>query len=70
MSATTPDRLAYMANQIATNLALADDPVGATAEHIHSFWTPVMQRTLVSEALEKLGPVARAAMAKLAPDAG
>ena len=65
MSATTPERLAYMANQIATNLALTDDPVAATAEHIHSFWTRAMQRTLIGEALDRLGPVARAAMAQL-----
>lgn len=74
MSATTPkssgERLAYMANQIATNLALAEDPVAATAEHIHSFWTPVMQHTLMIDALDRLSPVARAAMAQLAPDAG
>ena len=65
MSASTPERLAYMANQIATNLALTDDPVAATAEHIHSFWTRAMQRTLVEQALDRLGPVARAAMAHL-----
>ena len=62
MSAGTPERLAYMANQIAANLALADDPVAATAEHIHSFWTRAMQRTLVSDALDRLGPIARAAI--------
>jgi formate dehydrogenase subunit delta len=70
MSASTPERLAYMANQIATNLALSDDPVAATAEHIHSFWTPAMQRTLNGEGLDRLGPVARAAMAQLGSDAG
>ena len=62
MSATTPERLAYMANQIATNLALTDDPVAATAEHIHSFWTRAMQHTLLTHALDRLGPVARAAI--------
>ncbi|WP_295632596.1 formate dehydrogenase subunit delta [Novosphingobium sp.] len=70
MSVGTPERLAYMANQIATNLALTNDPVAATAEHIHSFWTPAMQRTLASEALDRLGPVARAAMIQLDADAG
>ena len=65
MSAGTPERLAYMANQIATNLALTGDPVAATAEHIHSFWTPAMKRTLITSALDRLGPVARAAMAHL-----
>ena len=70
MSVSTPERLAYMANQIAMNLALTDDPVAATAEHIHSFWTPAMQRTLTSEALDRLGLVARAAMMQLASDAG
>lgn len=70
MSAGTPERLAYMANQIATNLALTADPVAATAEHIHSFWTLAMQRTLNSQALDRLGPVARAAMAQLGSNAG
>lgn len=65
MSASTPERLAYMANQIATNLALTDDPVAATAEHIHSFWTRGMQRTLLTEALDRLNSVARLAMAHL-----
>ena len=69
MSATTPERLAYMANQIATNLALTDDPVAATAEHIHSFWSPAMQHTLTCEALDRLGPVARAAMNQLRSNA-
>ena len=65
MSAGTPERLAVMANQIATNLALTDDPVAATAQHIHNFWTRGMQHTLITEALDRLGPVARAAMAHL-----
>ena len=69
MPKSSGERLAYMANQIATNLALTGDPVAATAEHINSFWTPAMQRTLVSEARDRLSPVARAAMAQLVPDA-
>lgn len=70
MSATTPERLVYMANQIAANLALDPDPVRAVAEHIHAFWTTAMQRTLIAEALDRLGPVARAAMTQLGSDAG
>jgi hypothetical protein len=69
MSATTPDRLAYMANQIAANLALTDDPVAATAEHIHSFWTRAMQQTLIETASDQLHPIARKAMAQLGDSA-
>lgn len=66
MSAHTPEKLAYMANQIATNLALADDPVTATAEHIRAFWSPAMRAGLTGEAANSLVPVAREALARLA----
>ena len=34
MSSHTPEKLAYMVNQIARNLALDPDPVGMVAQHI------------------------------------
>lgn len=66
MSATTPERLAYMANQIAANLAHEPDPVAAVAEHIESFWTPAMRARLIEAGFGDLSPAARAAMESLA----
>jgi len=37
------DRLIYMANQIARNLATNADPVRAIADHVASFWDPRMK---------------------------
>ncbi len=37
------DRLVYMANQIARNLATHHDPSLATADHISTFWDPRMK---------------------------
>jgi formate dehydrogenase subunit delta len=44
----TIDRLVMMANQIAANLATADDPAAATAEHIRLFWDPRMKQMISS----------------------
>lgn len=41
------DRLVYMANQIARNLAREHDPAAATAEHIAKFWDPRMRRMIL-----------------------
>ncbi|MDE2562136.1 MAG: formate dehydrogenase subunit delta [Sphingomonadales bacterium] len=74
MSATTPERLTYMANQIAANMGHEPDPAAAVAKHIASFWTPAMRVRLFETGLAGLSPLARAAMEKLgavqAPDAG
>jgi len=47
----TPERLAYMAGQIARNLAHEDDPAAATAAHIRKFWTPAMIAMLRENAI-------------------
>jgi formate dehydrogenase subunit delta len=39
----TLDRLIYMANQIARNLAFQHDPEAAVADHIGHFWDPRMK---------------------------
>lgn len=46
----TPEKLIYMANQIATAFAHlpADDADTAIAEHIDSFWDPRMRAQLLS----------------------
>jgi formate dehydrogenase subunit delta len=64
------ERLVYMANQIAANLATDDDPVAATANHIQLFWDPRMKK-LIRENGDGLSPVATAAIRRLAetPDA-
>jgi formate dehydrogenase subunit delta len=58
---TTVERLIYMANQIATNLASDEDPVSATADHIELFWDPRMKRLLAAHGGEGLSPTAAAA---------
>lgn len=70
MSATTPERLIYMANQIAANMAHEPDPAAAIAEHIASFWTPAMRARLADTGLGELSPAARAAMERLASAQG
>jgi formate dehydrogenase subunit delta len=44
----SPDKLVYMANQIATAFRArsGEDPVAATAEHISNFWEPRMRAQL------------------------
>lgn len=42
----TVERLVYMANQIAVNLATDDDPVTAIANHIDLFWDPRMKKLI------------------------
>jgi formate dehydrogenase subunit delta len=63
------DRLIYMANQIARNLATNADPVRATADHIASFWDPRMKAMIFGHLAgggEGLDPPARAALDLLA----
>jgi formate dehydrogenase subunit delta len=61
---TTVERLVFMANQIATNLATDDDPVGATAGHILKYWDPRM-KALIRGNREGLSDVAAQAVARL-----
>lgn len=66
MSASSDERLVHMANQIARNLALDDNPVAAVADHIRAFWSPSMIGALASLANAALDPVAAQALAQLA----
>lgn len=65
MSAHTVDKLAYMVNQIARNLAHDEAPVAAIADHIIAFWTPRMIDMLLAEGSAGLDPVAAEAMARV-----
>ncbi|MFI4935826.1 MAG: formate dehydrogenase subunit delta [Caulobacterales bacterium] len=69
-----PEKLAYMANQIA--LYFAAQPGGkaaeATRDHLKSFWTPAMRRAISAHAakgVSGLSPVAAQAVALLADEA-
>ncbi|ALH81152.1 formate dehydrogenase subunit delta [Sphingopyxis macrogoltabida] len=68
---STADRLVYMANQIARNLA-AEGEERATdmvADHIRSFWDPAMRRNIIrlaGERPEALSPIAAAAVGRIA----
>ena len=59
------ERLVYMANQIATNLATDDDPVSAVANHIQLFWDPRMKRLIQENDKAGLSLVAAAAINRL-----
>lgn len=63
MSSTT-DRLVYMANQIARNMAsMTDvDPATAVADHIKSFWDPRMIAGIKAADQSLLSPIARQAI--------
>jgi len=65
MSAHTVDKLAYMVNQIARNLAHDEAPVAAISDHIFAFWTPRMIDMLLAEGSAGLDPVAAEAMARV-----
>ena len=61
----TVERLVYMANQIATNLATDDDPVAAVAEHITLFWDPRMKRLILEHGSAGLSSIASGAIDRL-----
>ena len=61
----TTERLVYMANQIATNLATDDDPVTAIAHHIELFWDPRMKRLIFENGGDGLSAAAAAAIHQL-----
>lgn len=69
---STGERLVYMVNQIARNLA----PQGGeqaeimVAEHIRAYWDPEMRRRIVELAHAEraaLSPIAAAAIGRIAP---
>lgn len=62
----TVERLVYMANQIATNLATDADPVAAIADHIQLFWDPRMKSLIFENDRSGLSPSAAAAISQLA----
>lgn len=68
MTGANSDRLAYMANQIARNLAAqgAEAAINATAEHFAKFWDPRMKQGLLALDPAHLDPIAREAAARLA----
>ncbi|WP_313804208.1 formate dehydrogenase subunit delta [Sphingobium sp.] len=67
---STQDRLIYMANQIARNVAALgeDEAVALTAEHIRDFWDPAMKKrigALAAARPEALSPIAAAAIKRI-----
>ena len=69
------DRLVYMANQIARNLAVMGEAqaAAATAEHLTAFWDPRMKRQIVAvlqDEPEALSSIARQAIAALGDEMG
>lgn len=67
---STGERLAYMANQIARNLAATggDQAADMVADHIRSFWDPAMRARIVaiaSEHPDALTPIAAAAVERI-----
>ena len=62
---TTLERLIYMANQIARNLATQAEPAAATATHIRRYWDPRMKAMIMENGATGLEPIAAAAIAQL-----
>jgi len=62
------DRLTYMANQIARNLAAHGEAaaIEMTVQHLRDYWDPRMKSAIVSGGLAGLDPIARAAVSQLA----
>lgn len=60
------ERLVYMANQIAINLATDEDPVAATSNHIQLYWDPRMKKLILENNGAGLSPTAAAAITRLA----
>ena len=66
----SPDKLAYMANQIGRFFAhqKPDDAVASIEDHLRKFWDPRMRRAIVAQ-LEngevQLDPPVRKAIARL-----
>jgi formate dehydrogenase subunit delta len=62
------ERLTYMANQIARNLAMQgeDAAIEATCQHLKDFWDPRMKAAILASDRSMLDPIAKAAIARLA----
>ncbi|MCX5513065.1 formate dehydrogenase [Kaistia algarum] len=70
----SPEKLVYMANQIAIFFAAQGEEAApaAVAEHLHQFWDPRMRRAIVAFVAaggEGLDPVAAKAVGLLAAEA-
>lgn len=68
---STADRLIYMANQIARNLAVEGEAqaAGMVEDHIRRFWDPTMRQHIVRLAAERpdaLSPIAATAVSRIA----
>jgi formate dehydrogenase subunit delta len=68
---STGERLVYMANQIARNLAAqgGEDAATMVANHIRAYWDPAMRQRIVQIAEDRPGaltPIAAAAIAQIA----
>ena len=66
----SPDKLAYMANQIGKFFASQphDKAVAAIADHLEKFWDPRMRGTIVGqydEIKDRLDPLVQEAMGRL-----
>lgn len=66
----SPDKLAYMANQIGRFFAHQphEQAVAATEDHLRKFWDPRMRATILGSAQilgTKLDPVVREAVERL-----
>ena len=50
MTGTRPERLIYMANQIANYFAVQPGDAGAAAvaDHLHKFWDPAMRADILA----------------------
>lgn len=59
--------LAYMANQIARNLAAQgeEEAISQTVQHIRDFWDPRMKQAILAADRSVLDPIAAAAVARL-----
>jgi formate dehydrogenase subunit delta len=68
----SPDKLIYMANQIAGALRSrkGEDPAAATADHISNFWEPRMRAQLfklMDEDAARFDPIVREARERIRP---
>ncbi len=68
----SPDKLAYMANQIASffRSRAHDEAVAGIADHISSFWEPRMRTqffAMMESDAEKFDPLVREAASKVRP---
>ncbi len=70
MSGDTGEKLVYMINQIARNVAHEADPAAMIAHHVTTFWSPRMKAMFLDwiavHGLAGLEPAAQAAHARLA----